>query len=961
MTRLRDRALAMFLLVAAPCVAAVPSGVGLDAELSQAEQASLALPEGFRDRLLLRLRLPAGQDPREQAAALVALDAVARRARVVVALAPEDASAVDVRDGAGVDAWAERVATLVEAGTGRVAAWEIPASPGRADEEQAFFIKRTALAIKGVDRRALVLASEPRAWPAGSLSEAVAPFVDGLAVPAGVPQVAGALRTGVPAAADGGAWAAAVNAFAAGDLAVTVDAPLADPSRTARSLQALLEAIPEDASPSGNEPVVSFPAEVPVSAIELIVGSDLSTRVVFAPTLEGRLPGARMVATFTDEPRGLQVLDPESAPSSPRVVRRGSAWLAEVPLVRRPLVLSWERARSDDEMEEQVAVSREIEPTVEEILAKHFAAQAARDRRLESYVADLSTEMRYELGASGQTFDVRIEGRYYFGPGVREIENLRWFVNGAKFERKNGRMPEIPLMQPDKVQVMPLELRLDKSYEYVLHGKEDRGGRPAWKVSFKPSAADVNAYAGTVWIDRQTHDRLAVDLVQTRLEPPVLTNEQMDAYGPVLAEDGEHWMVRESRIHRTVSLLGAAVGIQMRLLFSNFRVNAPDFEQQHAQALRSPHQMLRDTDEGLKYLRPTDGGGREVAESSTRKIFVAAGARYDDAYEHVLPLAGVNWLDYDAFGKGLQLNVFAAGAINTLSIADPSLFGSRVTLGADVFLPFIRRRDRNAVPGSGVAEGEIVNSRIPTVALEASRPMGRHARIAGTLAVERQDWSRNDETDATFVPPADAWVGALGVKADVHRKGWDSRIWISRSARSEWRAWGRDAGAGPPPVDEASKGFWKWGANLDKTWPVAKLQTFGFDAQYLGGSGLDRFSQHEFSAFGGTRLPGFDGSGIHFDQAALLRLSYGVDVAGAFGAQVQVGYGRTWNRSLPAAVRDEFGEDSDQLGIALIGTVPGPWGTLIRFDLGTALWSSDYESAEGNLIAQFIVLKLLGK
>ena len=37
-------------------------------------------------------------------------------------------------------------------------------------------------------------------------------------------------------------------------------------------------------------------------------------------------------------------------------------------------------------------------------------------------------------------------------------------------------------MQPDKVNVVPLDVHLDKSYSYELRGKVEHHGRPAWRI-----------------------------------------------------------------------------------------------------------------------------------------------------------------------------------------------------------------------------------------------------------------------------------------------------------------------------------------------------------------------------------------------------------------------------------------------------------------------------------------------
>ena len=128
---------------------------------------------------------------------------------------------------------------------------------------------------------------------------------------------------------------------------------------------------------------------------------------------------------------------------------------------------------------------------------------------------------------------------------------------------------------------------------------------------------------------------------------------------------------------------------------------------------------------------------------------------------------------------------------------------------------------------------------------------------------------------------------------------------------------------------------------------------------YYGGSGLDRFSQFEFGSLAGPQVAGFSGSGIHFDEAAIAHLGWGVDIAGFFGLRVQADYARISNHELPAAELAAFGTGAAAAGLGVSGTVPGPWGTFVTFDVGWAAWSDDYEEAEGDVVAQVIFWKFL--
>ena len=153
--------------------------------------------------------------------------------------------------------------------------------------------------------------------------------------------------------------------------------------------------------------------------------------------------------------------------------------------------------------------------------------------------------------------------------------------------------------------------------------------------------------------------------------------------------------------------------------------------------------------------------------------------------------------------------------------------------------------------------------------------------------------------------------------------------------------------------------YWRWGARLSKDWLISSLQRLDMQLDYYGGSGLDRFSQYEFGGIAGPQVAGFSGSGIHFDQAAIAHLGWGVDIAGFFGLRLQADYAHFENEELPAAELATHGESGGAAGLGLSGTVPGPWGTFVTFELGYGLWADDYEEAEGEVVAQVVFWKFL--
>ena len=80
-------------------------------------------------------------------------------------------------------------------------------------------------------------------------------------------------------------------------------------------------------------------------------------------------------------------------------------------------------------------------------------------------------------------------------------------------------------------------------------------------------------------------------------------------------------------------------------------------------ALASDATMVRDTDQGLRYLKKEKDGERVVeTEFDSSRLFLVGGVFWDESVDFPIPLAGVNYLDFDFNKRGNQLNVFFAGA-----------------------------------------------------------------------------------------------------------------------------------------------------------------------------------------------------------------------------------------------------------------------------------------------------------
>ena len=54
-----------------------------------------------------------------------------------------------------------------------------------------------------------------------------------------------------------------------------------------------------------------------------------------------------------------------------------------------------------------------------------------------------------------------------------------------------------------------------------------------------------------------------------------------------------------------------------------------------------------------------------------------------------------------------------------------------------------------------------------------------------------------------------------------------------------------------------------------------------------------------------------------------------------------------------------IGSESNHVGLGIGGTLPGPWRTIVRCDIGVALVSSDYDGVPGQFTVQVVFTKLL--
>ncbi len=680
--------------------------------------------------------------------------------------------------------------------------------------------------------------------------------------------------------------------------------------------------------------------------------------------------------------RNARSIDPRDGSTSrlPAIRAVGLAALS-VPRGRGPMLVLWER-----ELPGLGALPIETLPvsgvrawSAEEIIARHQQVAQVQADRLDRWTARGRTDFRYKLGEAGATIDVSIENNYFWERGRElEWEQTDYFVNGNRLRWKS--IPELPLIQPERVLTLPLDLTLDRTYTYRLAGEDRLDGRDSWILEFRPTdpAAPQSLYRGRVWIDKNSFVRLKAAVVQSGLEAPVLSNDEIDLWVEVRGPDGEnYWMLTRVEGQQLWSALGRTLVVRREVRLTDVAINPPvvDFAAARDRAYASNNRMIRDTEAGQRYLNRGEDGSRTVAEEAdTSQWFAAAGAFRDGASDGVQPLAGVNWLDYDLGGKNIQANLLFAGVVAFGNLTKPDLFGGRAEGTIEGTLLGIKFNDK-VFTGDVEALPERIDQRTQRVGLRLGTRLGSFTRlhVVGGLAF-RQYFQDADARRARarydgippatldFVLPEDHWEVGVGAEVEFHRRAWTVRGSFRDLHRSRWEPWGLTDGTTlgrydptneafvPGELEPARKSFSRWNLTGFKEWYLPKFQKLRAEISRLDGADLDRFSRYSFGMFGEDRLDGFSGSGVRFDEGWVGRGGYSFNILEILRVDATVARAR---------VRDESSSASAQsfTGVGMSVNTVGPWKTLIAASWGHAL-DADVTELKGKDEFSLLVLKL---
>lgn len=639
------------------------------------------------------------------------------------------------------------------------------------------------------------------------------------------------------------------------------------------------------------------------------------------------------------------VRDPRTGASqAPARVQKGpqdNRLRMTLPVADHPLIVDFNFGNSSS-FGASVDVRKEALPRVEEIVFRHQQAQAAQDAVLQNYIAHVRIEQHFHPSPADPAYNLVTENRLFSDHGAVEWEELSFELNGAKWTTNR---PAFPLVQPEKVLSLPLDLRLNQDYAYRLDGVDTVGERPAFVVLFDPVDATHAFYRGTVWIDRATYVRLKVQAVETKLNGPVVSNDETQVFEPSGDVDGRPvWLLNRLISKQIFLIAGRSVLIEREVRLSDFALNASDFDRERNAARESNRIMYRDTDEGVRYL-VKQGETRVVSNRMTTsaRAFVL-GADIDPSFDRPLPIGGINILDFNFLNRNLQLALLYGGVIVFGNIQHANLWGGRFDASVDFFGLALKAND-DVFDAQGKRSGERVN-RIPVGAgLNLGYQLTPFQKVAAHYELKYDAYFRDATTASSFVIPSNTGTNGEGAGYEYRRRGYSLLANVAAYRRSTWNAWGQGDG-----FDARDRTYTKYDLGLSKDFSFATFHTIHLNGTYFGGQRLDRFSTYQFGLFDATRMHGVP-SAVRFGELGMFRGSYSFNLFEQYRFDLFVEH---------ASGRDPQGDNvwRQVTGTGIRVNLRAPRNTILQVDFGKSVLPDVYRGA-GSMVLQILLLKPL--
>lgn len=611
---------------------------------------------------------------------------------------------------------------------------------------------------------------------------------------------------------------------------------------------------------------------------------------------------------------------------------------ARVPQTGRPMLIDFNEGAMAITDRSEVSAPRQL--SIGEIIARHQQQQRTQDAAVRNYVAHARMEQHFRPTVADPGYDIVAENTYFSSQEGVEWEELSFSVNGSKW---GADRPPFPLVQPEKVLSLPLQLKFDEGYRYRLDGTDRVDGFECYVVKFEPVRDDSSLYRGTVWIDRRTFARVRVQAVQSGLAAPVVSNDEIQRFRPVTSVGTSPIFLFTELIARQIVLVaGRNLLVEKLVTFSDFRVNDPEFDHKRSSARESNRVMFRETGDGLRYY-VKEGGRRVVSERPTLDVkAMAMGVTLDPSYAFPLPIFGINYIDFQFTRPDTQLAILFAGVLAAGNVQRSNFLAKNVDASIDFFAIAVPSTDRLFGPG-----GEDRTTRVLTWPLSTGLNLGwqatPHQKAIFQYQFRFDGFVKDRTTSEDFVAPTSTVTNGVGGAWEYRRGGYSfvsNGAWFTRAA---WKPWGTGTAT--------SRAYLKYSASLSKDVYLDAFQKLHFNGAWFSGRRLDRFNKYLFGMFDDTRIHGVPGAGVRFGEVTMARGTYSINIFEQYRLDVFLEH--AWGRDDPG--RGGW-ERIPGTGFAL--NVRAPWNTILRADFGKSVLPRQYGDL-GSMTLQIMLLKPL--
>ncbi len=686
-----------------------------------------------------------------------------------------------------------------------------------------------------------------------------------------------------------------------------------------------------------------------IGLINLLDPDSLLQGIVLVPTREGSSAAPLELHLPTldiTSPKALRLPSGRPFPieSTPDLGKEET--VLRVPWEGSPLLLLFQRQRNAVVGEQRLSVVGAYHLPVEVILARHQAVQEEQDLFLQNVTADARVDYNFQMPGGTGTLPITFLNEFFHSKSQGSSWVQRQLLMGGLPWK--GKIPELPIIQPEEANTLPMALTLGHAYRYRYIGQSEADGHACYELGFSPApGAAGNLYEGKAWVDTRSFVTVKMEVSQGHLERPQVGNRETDHFAPFPGPDGRtYWLLSRVEGLQIFSMGPVTLTASRTVVFTHLEVNNPRYQSLFAAAERSDRPILQETSAGYRYLVKRPDGSRQLRMKPKHSWFLGiAGLYHDPGFSNTLPLVGVEYFDSDWMGTNSQMQVFASGALNTLILSKVNLW-PRVDgemHGTFFLVPML---DRVYLDGQ-----EDRRQRLKDFSEDLGGSLAWRftpaTKLALTMDATYRGFRTSSFTSPLFAMPSNHFDLGTGLDFTGAWGGFSTEATWEAHHRTQWQPWGLPGRQGE---DSLSRDYRLWSLAVSQNFSLTSTQKLAVGLTWLDGERLDRFSRYQFTWMGPQSLAGFSGSGVRFERGSIGTLSYTFNLADVVHLGLMVQRARVQLDRLE-------GPWEDHTGVGLQAAVGGPAHTYITASIGYAL-HSDVPSVKGQRVVFLRIWKL---